>query len=324
MSTDCINETCDEPVPSCEKEPTGEVKKSNDLSHYIVESDNKFLPTPYIELIPRLESGLYSIYWDSNKRTYGFRKTQIITDELLLLPNGIFEEILNDISFFWSNKDAFTKYKFAFKRGILLYGEPGCGKTCLTSLLSKQVINDYDGLVFILKDDDDLGRYLESIPSSLRLIEPDRPMLIIFEDLDGLCSHEKTEATLLNLLDGMTQFENCVYIGCTNYPEKLKDRILNRPSRFDKRYHIGKPSEDVREFYFNAKIKKDDLKKIDIEEYVKKTEGLSLAHLGEVIKSVFIYKKNLNDVIQELQNMGNFISSTKFTVNQNMGFKKKE
>jgi len=55
---------------------------------------------------------------------------------------------------------------------------------------------------------------------------------------------------VLNLLDGVKQVDNIIYIATTNYPELLEERILNRPSRFDRRFHIGTPSAEVRKFYF--------------------------------------------------------------------------
>jgi SpoVK/Ycf46/Vps4 family AAA+-type ATPase len=99
-----------------------------------------------------------------------------------------------------------------------------------------------------------------------RVIEPERQLLCIIEDIDGLCDDNYYETELLNILDGIGQMENTIYLATTNYPEKLKERILNRPSRFDRRYKIEKPDSNIRKFYFEKKLRDEDLKNINLDE----------------------------------------------------------
>jgi SpoVK/Ycf46/Vps4 family AAA+-type ATPase len=182
-----------------------------------------------------------------------------------------------------------------------------------------------NGVVLNIKSCDDLSIFASAIPQTFRIIERDTPLIVVIEDIEGLCNeNNRSETTLLNILDGNLQIDNCIYIGCTNFPEKLKERILNRPSRFDKRYYIGLPNREVRKFYLKSKIKQNDLESINLDELVDKTEGLSLAHLGELIKSVFIFKKNIEETLQELFDMREFITSTKFENKSRIGFRNNE
>jgi len=229
---------------------------NNNFSKWIDIGNNTFVPTKEIILRKKLEPGNYSIIWNREHNTFGFSKQILNLDELLMLPNTNFDNIINDMIYFWNNEEKFKKYNYAYKRGILLYGNPGCGKSCLTALLADINIKN-GGIVLNIKNGDDLNYYLEAIPPIFRMIEPKTPILTILEDLDGLLAYKENETELLNLLDGFNQCYNTVYIGCTNYPENLKERILNRPSRFDKRYYIGPPDTKVREFYFKNKIKKE-------------------------------------------------------------------
>ena len=43
------------------------------------------------------------------------------------------------------------EYNFVHKRGILMYGEPGCGKSGIIQLISKQLIEN-DGIILNIKD----------------------------------------------------------------------------------------------------------------------------------------------------------------------------
>ena len=293
---------------------------SDNYCEWIEAKNNNYIPTSPLIIRKKLPAGIYDISWDNSKGVYIFNKQKLELDELLNLPNPLFKQILNDMEYFWDNEDKFKKYKFAYKRGILLHGPAGNGKTCLSALLTQMIIDTKQGVVFSIKSTRDLETYFDAVTKFFRIIEEHTPILTIIEDLDGLLEYQENETRMLNILDGFYQSQNIVYLGCTNYPEKLKDRILNRPSRFDKRYYIGPPEASVRKFYLEHKIKGDDLKRINIQEVVDNTEGLSLSHLGELIKSVFIFGKEIDESIQELKNMGEFISSSKYNKKSTAGF----
>jgi SpoVK/Ycf46/Vps4 family AAA+-type ATPase len=105
------------------------------------------------------------------------------------------------------------------------------------------------------------------------------------------------------LLDGVKQIEDVVYIATTNYPEKLQDRITNRPSRFDRRYKVELPNEDIREAYIRHKLKDEDLKGVDVKEWVKRTDGMSLSHLKEVVISTIVMGKEFEEVMDNLEGL---------------------
>src|SRR5581483_11494126 len=83
---------------------------------------------------------------------------------------------------------------------------------------------------------------------TLRQIQPDVPVIVIMEDVDAILEHYN-ESSVLNILDGADKIDNTVFIATTNYPEELSDRIVDRPSRFDKRFKVPMPDAKVRAFY---------------------------------------------------------------------------
>lgn len=281
-------------------------------SKWLQESENAFYPSTDIKIRDSIPGGIYTIEYDRQRTTYFLNKLNPVLDDLLFLPDPKFDVIVKDMVYFWDNEQLFKDYNYAYKRGLLLYGEPGCGKTSLTSLLSKVVVEKYGGVVISIRDGDDLNDYKNFISQIFRTIEKNTPLLVLIEDLDGLLAFGDNETTLLNVLDGVDQAHNVVYIGCTNYPEDLKERIINRPSRFDKRYHIGLPNETVRRFYLEKKIREEHKEGVDMDFIVKKTEGLSLAHLGEFVKMAFIFKADINETIKNLKDMSNYVSSTNY------------
>ena len=183
-----------------------------------------------------------------------------------------------------------------------MYGEPGCGKSGIIQLISQQLI-EKDGIVLNVKDEEDVDRFTSFI-ATFRKVEPNRPLVVLLEDIDSLAGENRYQtARLLNILDGVKQIDGVVYIATTNYPEKLQERITNRPSRFDRRYQVELPNEEIRRAYINHKLNEDDLKNVNIEEWIKKTEGMSLSHIKEVVISVIVMGRSFEETMNNLEGL---------------------
>lgn len=275
-------------------------KKGKKFSCWAILENDEFLPS--YETEEDVPAGVYEIVHNSKIGSNVLRKQPFKTDELYSLPSDEIIDILGDIDNFWNMRDQYEKYKFIHKRGILMYGEPGCGKSGIIQMVSKNII-EKNGIVINIKDEDDVDRF-SSFISSFREIEPDRPLIVILEDIDSIAGeHSYSVSRLLNILDGVKQIENVVYIATTNYPEKLQERITNRPSRFDRRYKVELPNENIRRCFIENKLTKEDLSRIDIEDWVRRTEGMSLSHLKEVVISVIIMGRSFEETIENLEGL---------------------
>jgi AAA+ superfamily predicted ATPase len=268
------------------------------LTQWAVVGDGSFFASN--PTVKELESGLYELIWHNKVSDWTFMRQTINTDELYELPTEEIDEILNDVKKFWKKSDMYKKHKLLHKRGILLYGDPGCGKSGILQLCMKHIVEDLKGIIINLKDEDSVKAYVETIPK-FRNIEPNRPLVVIIEDIDAIAAENAyVNSMLLNILDGVKQIENVVYIATTNYPEKLEERITNRPSRFDRRYYIAPPSQEVRKAYLQNKGKDLD---IDIEKWVKDTDSLSLSHLKELFISVCLLDCDYDHAIANLKGL---------------------
>ena len=277
-----------------------DMEEKLDFYQWTINGDGSFLPAP--ETIRSLKQGLYEPHYNNRAGEWGLRRQKINTDELYELPTKEISVILNDLKSFWKKKDTYTEYKLMHKRGILLYGDPGCGKSGILQLCMKHIINDLDGIVINIKDEDTVRGYLDVVPK-LRQIEPNRPIVVIIEDIDSIAGESAyITSQLLNMLDGIKQIENVVYIATTNYPEKLEERITNRPSRFDRRYYIAPPSSEVRKAYLERKLG-DSSKLSNLDQWVKDTDGMSMSHLKEIFISVFLLDVAYEDAILHLKEM---------------------
>lgn len=247
-----------------------------------------------------LPSGVYGLGLDN----YGgllFTQKQILTDDLIVLPDTASERVLTALQVFWDAKSKFTDKGQLFKRGVMLWGPPGSGKTCTLMLLTKDII-EREGIVVLPAEPVLTTRALGEI----RRIEPDRPLICILEDIDEMVD-QYGEHALLALLDGETQIDNVVFVATTNYPERLDQRLVNRPSRFDEIIKIDMPSAEARSVYFRARLNKIELSDGKLAGWVKDTEGLSIAHLKEIVVAVYCLGREYGETLTRLRKMRNAI-----------------
>jgi DNA replication protein DnaC len=285
-----------------EQEPLDELatEKKIDFSQWSVMGDGSYIAAPKAE--KKLPAGLYEFEWNNRANEWCVMRQAINTDELYELPTTEIGEILTDIKSFWKKSELYKSYKLMHKRGILLYGDPGCGKSGILQLCMMHIIKDLSGVVINIKNEDSIKAYVEMVPK-LRQIEPDRPLVVIIEDIDSVAGDSNySTSVLLNILDGIKQIENVVYIATTNYPEKLEERITNRPSRFDRRYYVAPPSREVRKAYLLNKIGENKID-IDIEKWLDDTEDLSMSHLKELFISVVLLDNKYENAIEHLNGM---------------------
>jgi AAA+ superfamily predicted ATPase len=256
-----------------------------------VDNKNFFFSFKSINSIP---SGLFSMtYTDS--QGYGLTKMDYKSEDFFNLPSLPHEQIVKDLKIFWDNKQKFINYNLNPKRGIILHGDPGCGKTSLIYLLVEEIKNRNGISVYF-----DIPDNWVEIAKLIRKVEKERPILCIIEDID-LIIEKYGEESFLNFLDGLNSITNVVYVATTNNIEKIPDRIKDRPSRFDKKYEIKKPNDEDRKLYFETKLLPEDLTKYNIEKLVKDTKNFTMAHLKEVFISLYILDNDYKEVIERLK-----------------------
>jgi SpoVK/Ycf46/Vps4 family AAA+-type ATPase len=151
-----------------------------------------------------------------------------------------------------------------------------------------------------------------------RKIEPDRPVVCVFEDLDGIIA-EDDDPKLLNWLDGFFGVDHVVNVATTNYPELLDPRVVCRPRRFDRVVKIDWPPDELRRTYLRGKL--PELESPMLDDWVMKTSGLSIAALAELVISVSCLETPFEEALAVLRAIeGKAPSSEEFVHRQSMGF----
>jgi len=113
-----------------------------------------------------------------------------------------------------------------------------------------------------------------------------RPCVLVLEDLDALINAEN-RSFFLNQLDGFEKNVGMIVLATTNHPDKIDPAIMDRPSRFDRKYHFDLPELPERTAYLrlwqNKLASKVDWTDQTTEAIAASTQGFSFAYIKELV-----------------------------------------
>ena len=239
-----------------------------------------------------LATGLYEMaaVRVGDKILPGFAPIKVDNDAPLEIDSTI-DEIVREFQDFYNRRPIFKKMGFAHKRGYLLHGPPGCGKSSTLRLLQKKFMEQFKGVVLFWRQ----GTGIESYVEHIRAHEPLRPIMVICEDIDGFVQY--FERNILEFLDGQKGLDNFLLVATTNNLDKIPPRIKDRPSRIDRVLEIARPNEETRRKYLVAL----NVEPAEAAELAAKTKGMTLAQLKEVIVATVCLGQSVESVMARLK-----------------------
>lgn len=246
-----------------------------------------------VENSTTLPFGMYKI--DAMEEYFLLRPMLFNSDLYLDLHNEIVTHLINNIRSFIAMKDTYTRLQLLHKRGFLLYGPPGNGKT----MLIHHLIEQYQTTCYIIFIDSPYK--IPALTQMRELLKGHLTFVIIEEITDE--THSDCLTDLLNFLDGPCSWDDCITIATTNYPERLPGNIIDRPSRFDLVVKIDNPSEAVRRKYL------EELLGTYPEEIIRLTKDRSMAYLKELCIQSLLHQKNIVEIFGEYEKMRQVIKT---------------
>jgi len=265
------------------------------MNKWLTANDKEFVCRQKMTSKDVLPPGYYTTF-NVRGETF-FSSIQDMSDEILRFgSDSKIEEAVSEIANFWKKKDFFNNHGFPFRRGILLYGPPGSGKSCAIKMIVQDLVK-MGGIAISMSD----VEAFESGMRTFRQIQPETPVVAIMEDIDDMLYEWETE--ILNMMDGVGGFDNIVFLATTNYLKNVPPRIRNRPSRFDRRIKIAYPAADVRKEYFIHLASQAGVGHEYIEKFTEFSEGLSFAHMKEFFISSMCFDVDIEEAAQRLKEM---------------------
>lgn len=222
------------------------------------------------------------------RSTSHYEAIQAASFDDLILADDLKARIRSDFIQFLASEEQYKKLGVPWRRGALLTGPPGNGKThCLRALLKELAIPCL---------------YLESLSHSHLTSEQMwqgvfhrarkiSPAVLVLEDLDSVVD-DSNRSFFLNQLDGLEPTSGLIILATTNHPEKIDPAILNRPSRFDRKYHFHLPAEKERKDFLALWQKRlqdeTDWQPDEVSAITDLTQGYSFAYLKELMVSTLM------------------------------------
>lgn len=164
----------------------------------------------------------------------------------IVLPEHILKTLKENTIGLIEASDKFRQLGFKIKRGVLLEGAPGTGKTACFKALSSCGIGRFTSLfVSSRRYEEDFITYLFQVARDLA------PCIVFLEDLDMWASSRdgfpgQILGNLLKELDGIEENDGVLVCASTNNLEVIDKALKNRPSRFDIILHVGPLATDER------------------------------------------------------------------------------
>jgi cell division protease FtsH len=209
------------------------------------------------------------------------------------------KESLNDIVDFLKNPEKYANYGARMPKGVILYGDPGTGKT----LLAKAVAGEAGVPFYAVSGSDFVQVYVGvgagRIRSLFKKAKSHGKAVIFIDEIDaigkqrdsgkngGSDERDQTLNALLTEMSGFSESNGIVVIAATNRLDML-DSALLRPGRFDRHIEVSLPDISAREKILSLHLNNKPIKDVDIKDLAHKTAYFSGAKLESLANEAAI------------------------------------
>ncbi len=191
------------------------------------------------------------------------------------------------------NRDMLKAEGLSIKRGLLLSGPPGDGKSASIECF----VNDIAGQATVI-----IVEAVDHIRAVYHLAETLAPSVVILEDLDlmtksrqnpyAIVSKDDVTGELLQVLSGGSAYDGIITIATTNHPGAIDEALAKRAGRFDAHIRMGYPTDADKErilaLYLDRFGVSDDFTRRRLQQTLDKDLGrlhLVPSHIEEFVKA---------------------------------------
>ncbi len=195
--------------------------------------------------------GLLGNFGRSRHRVHSREQSKVTFEDVAGIDEA--KDEVQEIIQFLKNPKKFQRLGGRIPRGVLLIGEPGCGKT----LLAKAIAGEADVPFFSISGSDFVEMFVGVGASRVRDLfkqaKDNSPCIIFLDEIDAVGrkrgmgvaggGHDEREQTLNAILvemDGFSTNDQVIVIAATNRADVL-DNALTRPGRFDRQVYVPLP-----------------------------------------------------------------------------------
>lgn len=263
------------------------------IRHHWIVADNRQIAEDFLRAVCEWcyeVRGEILVYHDGyfQKDEELFDSIKTATFENLILPDSLKQHLQNDFQQFFNSRELYERYGIPWKRGALFIGPPGNGKTHTLKALINQLGKPCLYIRSFKSENETEQENMSEVFTRARVLSP---CVLVLEDIDSMID-DGNRSFFLNELDGFQSNTGVVVLATTNHPERLDSSILERPSRFDRKYYFELPRENERRAYiarWNENLQEEmRISECSAATLVKRTEGFSFAYLKELFVAAMV------------------------------------
>ena len=229
-----------------------------------------------------------SLVADRHEIKVAFHPLPPIGRDDIILPDGLLERIERPTIGFGKHSKRLLAMGRHLKRGLLLHGAPGTGKTLTAMYLASQM---RDRTVLLLT-----GRGMGLVEQSCAMARLLQPSIVVLEDVDLIAEERTREGAcaallfeLLNQMDGLSNDADVIFLLTTNRPDILEPALASRPGRIDQAIEIPLPDAKCRRRLIELYRRGLSLELKELDRLIEKTDGVSAAFIRELLRKAALY-----------------------------------
>lgn len=212
-----------------------------------------------------------------------FWKRPELPSDHVILPAGLLDLVERQVFAIAEHRDRLLRSGQHLKRGLLLHGPPGTGKThTVRYVLGKAT----EHTVVVLT-----GGALRFVRQACALARLLQPAIVVLEDVDLVARQRDYEGDgnpllfdVLNQLDGIADDADIVFVLTTNRADLLEPALAARPGRVDLAVEIPLPGDDERRRLFRLYGERMRVDESVEDEVVRRTAGVTASFIRELVR----------------------------------------
>lgn len=209
-------------------------------------------------------------------------RPHVPSDEIIL-PPGVLGDVARHVVGIGKHRDALRAAGRHLKRGVLLYGPPGSGKT----LTVRHLLSETPGITAVVL----AGDSIRFVTQAAELARAMQPAIVVLEDVDLIAADRSLSVgpqpllfAMLDALDGLDGDADVAFVLTTNRVEVLEQALADRPGRIDLAVEIPLPDAAARHRLFTLYAGGISLSPQAITDAASRAEGVTGAFAKELMR----------------------------------------
>jgi hypothetical protein len=210
------------------------------------------------------------------------RRPSLAADQLVLDPSTL-AEVERQVVEVARHRDRLLAAGQHLKRGLLLFGPPGVGKTHTVRFLMSRLV----GTTVVQLT----GGALQYIAEACSIARQLQPAMVVVEDVDLIAEERGMHPgqhpllfQLLNEMDGLAEDVDVVFVLTTNRPDLLEPALAARPGRVDQAVALQLPDAGARRALFDLYRGELAVDTSRLDDVLARTEGVTASFLKELLR----------------------------------------